>query len=205
MILRLSHRLSGRKTVLVSAPSKVISAVGMFFAASLLLLLSSQCPMVAGLSLNPSTPPGDIIERQLEALKDGDIGTVYKFASPGNKQQTGDVTNFARMVQSGPYRFLLGHINSEILLESKMAESRQYLVRVTSSSALETAPSELENDNEDDDDNEDDEEEEEDESLSSQTAAEQKKVLEYWWSLSRCKTGEYSGSYMVDAVIPNQM
>ena len=103
MILRLSHRLSGRKTVLVSAPSKVISAVGMFFAASLLLLLQ-HCPMAAGLSLNPSTPPGDIIERQLEALKDGDIGTVYKFASPGNKQQTGDVTNFARMVQSGPYR-----------------------------------------------------------------------------------------------------
>lgn len=29
------------------------------------------------------------------------------------------------------------------------------------------------------------------------------KVMEYWWSLSRCKTGPYVGCYMVDAVIPN--
>lgn len=31
----------------------------------------------------------------------------------------------------------------------------------------------------------------------------EKDVLEYWWSLSRCTTGEYSGCYMVDAVIPH--
>jgi hypothetical protein len=62
--------------------------------------------IVVAFQLNPSTPPGEVIERQLEALKDGDIGTVYKFASPGNKRQTGDVTNFAKMVQSGPYRYV---------------------------------------------------------------------------------------------------
>ena len=28
-------------------------------------------------------------------------------------------------------------------------------------------------------------------------------VVEYWWSLSRCKVGPYAGCYMVDAVIPN--
>lgn len=31
-----------------------------------------------------------------------------------------------------------------------------------------------------------------------------KKVVEYWWSLSRCTTGPHTGCYMVDAVIPNQ-
>jgi len=29
------------------------------------------------------------------------------------------------------------------------------------------------------------------------------KVVEYWWSLSRCNVGPYAGCYMVDAVIPN--
>ena len=94
-------------------------------------------------------------------------------------------------------RYLVGHTRSEILLESKMAESLQYLVRVTSS--LDTAsssPLDLNQDNNDEDD--------EGESGVRESVA-QKKVLEYWWSLSRCKTGEFSGSYMVDAVIPNQM
>mmetsp|Transcript_20621 Transcript_20621/g.51267 ORF Transcript_20621/g.51267 Transcript_20621/m.51267 type:complete len:196 (-) Transcript_20621:504-1091(-) len=188
-----SQRL-GRKT---AAASSIVRAMTVVFATSLLLSLLYRIPIASGLSLNPSTPPGEIIERQLEALKEGDIGTVYKFASPGNKQQTGDVTNFARMVQSGPYRYLLGHSRSEILLESKMAESCQYLVRVTSSLAsAPSSPLDVEVDGEDD-------VEEEDDSISQ--TAEQKKILEYWWSLSRCKSGEYTGSYMVDAVIPNQM
>lgn len=94
-------------------------------------------------------------------------------------------------------RYLLGHSRSEILLESKMAESCQYLVRVTSSLAsAPSSPLDVEVDGEDD-------VEEEDDSISQ--TAEQKKILEYWWSLSRCKSGEYTGSYMVDAVIPNQM
>jgi hypothetical protein len=28
-------------------------------------------------------------------------------------------------------------------------------------------------------------------------------IVEFWWSLSRCKTGPHLGCYMVDAVIPN--
>ena len=79
-----------------------------------------------------------------------------------------------------------------------MAESRQFLVRVISS--LDTASSSPLDLNQDDIDYDD----EEGESGLRQSAP-QKKVLEYWWSLSRCKTGEFSGSYMVDAVIPDQM
>ena len=62
---------------------------------------------VTAFQLTPSTPPGKIIEEQLAALRDGDIESVYKFASPGNKKQTGDVTTFAKMVRSGPYRYVL--------------------------------------------------------------------------------------------------
>lgn len=65
-----------------------------------------------------------------------------------------------------------------------MMESRQFLVRVTS-----PPPESGEG---------------EDEGLLLQSKR-RAKVLEYWWSLSRCKGGEFAGSYMVDAVIPTQM
>ena len=55
--------------------------------------------------LTPSTPAEKIIEEQLAALKEGDMEGVYRFASPGNKAQTGgNVENFSKMVRSGPYR-----------------------------------------------------------------------------------------------------
>jgi len=166
----------------------------MSFSFSFLLTRShSTLIAVTAFQLNPSTPPGEIIERQLAALKDGDFGTVYEFASPGNKEQTGNVANFAKMVRSGPYRYLVGHSRSDILLESKIAASCQFLVRVISTSTSTSSSLDLDLD-----------EEGEDELLSSQdTRAE--KVMEYWWSLSRCRSGEFTGSYMVDAVIPNRM
>ena len=55
--------------------------------------------------LTPSTPAEKIIEEQLAALKEGDMEGVYRFASPGNKAQTGgNVENFSKMIRSGPYR-----------------------------------------------------------------------------------------------------
>ncbi|KAL3931379.1 MAG: hypothetical protein SGARI_004222 [Bacillariaceae sp.] len=92
---------------------------------------------------------------------------VYLFASPPNKERTGDVARFGQMVRSGPYKPLVQHQKSLIVLESAMAKSRQFLVRIVPSN-------------------------------------ESGRVVEYWWSLSRCNAGEFRGSYMVDAVIPNQ-
>jgi len=133
--------------------------------------------------LSPSTKPGEIVERQLAALQDDDMAAVYKFASPANKEQTGNSANFGKIVRSGPYRYLVGHSRSEILLESKMGTSYQFLVRVIPSSFS------LENGKE--------------ESFSRKKS--RRKVVEYWWSLSRCNNGEFAGSYMVDAVIPNKL
>lgn len=56
---------------------------------------------------------------------------VFRFASPGNKAQFGgDVKRFENMVNMGPYRFLINHCAAEILLESTLAQSKQYLVRI---------------------------------------------------------------------------
>lgn len=94
----------------------------------------------------------------------------------------------------------MGHSRSEILLESKISSSRQYLVRVISPPPPSSPPSSLDFDMDLDLDDEDDGEED----LPSKEPK-REKILEYWWSLSRCTSGEFTGSYMVDAVIPNQM
>lgn len=124
--------------------------------------------IVCTLALTPSTSPEQVIQSQLVALKKDDMAGVYEYASPFNKQNTGSVDRFSQMVRSGPYKYLVKHKRADILLESKMASSMQYLVRVV--------PQEF------------------------QSSA---VLREYWWSLSRCKSGPNIGCYMVDAVIPN--
>mmetsp|Transcript_35519 Transcript_35519/g.52146 ORF Transcript_35519/g.52146 Transcript_35519/m.52146 type:complete len:174 (-) Transcript_35519:207-728(-) len=148
----------------------------------LLLFVSYYCTCKA-FHLSPSTMPMEIIEKQLTALQDNDMTEVYKFASPANKAQTGNAANFGKMVRSGPYRYLVGHSRSEILLESKMSMSQKFLVRVISSPLTS--------------------EDGEEESYSRGRSSRGGRVIEYWWCLSRCYKGEFAGSFMVDAVIPN--
>jgi len=122
-------------------------------------------------ALSPATTPEQVILSQLTALQQDDMSGVYEFASPVNKQRTGDVNTFGQMVRSGPYRYLIHHKRADILMASTIAASKQYLVRVFPDDSIPTSSA--------------------------------KKVVEYWWSLSRCKTGPNAGCYMVDAVIPN--
>jgi hypothetical protein len=130
-------------------------------------------------TLTPSTNPELIVQSQLLALQQRDMAGVYQYASPTNQAQVGDLDRFSQMIQNsrGPYRPLIGHTKSDILLSSQMFASKQYLVRVVFH-------------NNDDDNN--------------NNNARNSKIVEYWWSLSRCKIGRYAGCYMVDAVIPNQ-
>lgn len=142
----------------------VVVVVTMFSAADHCWLTCSA------FQLSPSTPPQDVIQQQLQALQQDDMAQVYQLASPNNKERTGgDVARFGQMVRSGPYRHLVKHQKSTILLESTMVASQQFLVRIV--------PRDYE---------------------------ESGRIVEYWWSLSRCQRGEFPGSYMVDAVIPNQ-
>mmetsp|Transcript_3979 Transcript_3979/g.9062 ORF Transcript_3979/g.9062 Transcript_3979/m.9062 type:complete len:109 (-) Transcript_3979:807-1133(-) len=71
------------------------------------LIATASFTFCESFQLSPSTAPGEIIERQLAALRDDDIGAVYKFASPANKEHIGSATDFAKMVRSGPYRYVM--------------------------------------------------------------------------------------------------
>ena len=141
--------------------------------ATVILLLSHDhsWPLQAchAFQLTPSATAQQVVQQQLDALQHDDMDQVYLFASPGNKECTGDVARFGQMVRSGPYKYMVKHSKSLILMEATMGLSQQFLVRIV--------PGDYE---------------------------ESGRILEYWWSLSRCTGGEYNGSYMVDAVIPNQ-
>lgn len=124
-------------------------------------------PTAFAFTLTPSTNPEQIVQSQLLAFQQQDMAGVYQYASPNNQAQVGNLDRFTQMIQNnnGPYKWLIGHEKSDILLSSNMAASKQYLVRVV---------------------------------------CHKSKIVEYWWSLSRCKMGPHAGCYMVDAVIPNQ-
>jgi hypothetical protein len=132
---------------------------------SLLLLLGYSFVQAI---LTPTTTPEHIIESQLTALRQNNMPGVFEFASPGNKAQLGgSLDRFTQMVNSGPYRFLVGHRKADILLASNLAASKQYLIRVMPDDYPNTS------------------------------------IVEFWWSLSRVRSGPNEGCYMVDAVIPN--
>jgi len=171
-------------------------------------VLQVQALALAAFPLTPHTLPIDILERQLTALQLDDMVEAYRYASPTNQAGSGNnVTNFGNMVRAPPYGPLVRHKKASILLQSRMFDSQQFLVRVVSSSSSPIVLEE-EEDEDDEDEDEDDEDQEACVSLqknSSRRTKTRNKISEYWWSLSRSKSGPAAGSYMVDAVIPNSM
>jgi len=60
--------------------------------------------------------PEDVIERQVEALRNNDepredagIETAYNFASPENRANTGPIESFKRMVKNRAYSDMISH------------------------------------------------------------------------------------------------
>lgn len=83
-----------------------------------LLPLLLALPAAAGelLQPDPALSPRRVVEIQLDALQHNDeprrgfgIAQTWAFAHPDNRNQTGPLERFARMLESPPYRLLLGH------------------------------------------------------------------------------------------------
>ena len=68
---------------------------------------------------SPSLGPAEVVLAQLDGLRresyDGDpvlgegLAQAWEFASPGNREATGPLPRFARMLRADAYRGLLGH------------------------------------------------------------------------------------------------
>ena len=64
----------------------------------------------------PELTPGEVVEIQVEALqyndrptKDAGIATTFQFASPSNREATGPLERFTRIVKGPSYRPMIGH------------------------------------------------------------------------------------------------
>jgi hypothetical protein len=63
---------------------------------------------------SPELMPDQVVKIQLEALQSNDstdrgIEIVFRFASPANKQNTGPLDRFSRMIKVPPYSPMLNH------------------------------------------------------------------------------------------------
>ena len=113
------------------------SQVGLLGLALLLILVSNGCTLNAFERVDqaqegeaeqsqvetPPTPspefsPDQVVRIQLEALQHNDrtnkgIEAAFNFASPGNKQFTGPLPRFIKMLKAPPYNSMLNHRSVE--------------------------------------------------------------------------------------------
>ena len=73
----------------------------------------TEDPLGDRLVPRPGLSPGEVIRIQLEALRNNDeqdrgIEVAFRFASPANRESTGPLPRFIRMIRQGPYALMLG-------------------------------------------------------------------------------------------------
>ena len=75
---------------------------------------------------NLSILPEKVINIQLEPLrnnnhpyKNAGIEQTWEFAHPSNKQYTGPLSNFIKMMHSGTYSIMLNHRENKIILNKQ--------------------------------------------------------------------------------------
>ncbi|GFH57017.1 hypothetical protein CTEN210_13493 [Chaetoceros tenuissimus] len=87
--------------------------------------------------IHKSNSPESIIQKQLDALQQDDMYTVFKYASPSNKAATGPWQRFGKMVRSPPYLPLINHKRADVLfMTTRRDRSVKFLVRVWKSDEL---------------------------------------------------------------------
>ena len=87
---------------------------------------------------DPSISPGDVVRIQLRALQSNDrpspdagIRTVWTFAHPANKRQTGPLSRFAAMIKGPGCRSLINHRHHQIKMLAKTDNRADFAVQVT--------------------------------------------------------------------------
>jgi len=86
---------------------------------------------------NSSLKPIEVLNIQLNSLQrnnipfnDAGIEQVWEFAHPNNKQITGPLEKFKKMIYSDNYKILIFHIKSEITIISESENKNVYKVSV---------------------------------------------------------------------------
>ena len=88
---------------------------------------------------DPDLGPGEVVRIQLQALRESrgaqsGIGVAFRFASPSNRQQTGPLERFSRMIRQGRYRLMLSYREAEyapVEIQGERARQRVTLYSAT--------------------------------------------------------------------------
>ena len=88
---------------------------------------------------NSNLKPFDVLMIQLESLKDNNnpykdagIEQAWEFAHPINKESTGPLEKFKKMIYADSYKILISHENNETLMLKKSSNKFIYKVYVLS-------------------------------------------------------------------------
>lgn len=102
------------------------------------LLLATPVGAAELLDPDPAYSPKKVVQIQLEALQDNDspeadagIRQTWAFAHPDNKEMTGPLSRFTRMIESPRYSMLLNHRSHEIDRVEKTDDRAVFAVTVT--------------------------------------------------------------------------
>ena len=98
----------------------------------------SQHPrLVAAPGPTPGLSPQQVVEIQLDALRNNDVPQVdtgiaitFRFASPANRQLTGPLKRFTQMVKSPNYRLMLYHKTADVGPTHLKGDQAQIVVRL---------------------------------------------------------------------------
>jgi Domain of unknown function (DUF4864) len=87
---------------------------------------------------SPAYTPDQVVRIQLDALHHNDdpkpdagIATVFKFASPENKEKTGPLEKFAQMVKGPEYSPMINHKSSDVGNVHVEDDQARQLVKIT--------------------------------------------------------------------------
>ena len=106
----------------------------------LIVLVSPSAAQSPVLQPSSALSPEDVISIQLKALSEAEndpktnsgVARVWAFAHSANRIVTGPLTRFTKMLQSLPYRALIGHRSHHMRQVSLTGDKAHFAIKVTS-------------------------------------------------------------------------
>lgn len=126
-------------------PFRTLVSISLFLS---VLALSSAGAAITSPSAVPAHPqpelgltPEDVVSIVIRALAHNDdpypdagIETTFRFASPGNRANTGPLQRFSKMVKSHPYGDMVNHRQSDISEVVLVGDKAYFLVQLVAGS-----------------------------------------------------------------------
>ncbi len=102
------------------------------------MMSHKEYPVAGVPTPDPAYTPEQAVDIQLEALADNDnpvkdagIKTAYNFASPANRQATGPLPRFVRMVKGDRYAPMIDHVEAQVDPIERRGDRAEQQVRLT--------------------------------------------------------------------------